>query len=229
MIREVHQPPPYKWTKFVPVEGQPEPVPIEWVSTPEGRFAQSIKIPNPVPKDSGYKWWMSSKDYFLHLCEKEAGEFVYKRADNVDGLLFLRPPERPTDYDLMDRYKLEAPSFERVFQAYRPNISNRGAMFVEPPFNNFSFYEEPSPDGHGFLRGSETDRKLPRLNQVNPVEQPVSRYAITWRGLRRPHDREKGIAGTEVIVIDRQTNDVMSVWREVGITGKTRGARDGIW
>src|SRR5690349_21833710 len=76
IIREVHQPPPYKWTKFVQVEGQPEPVPIGWVSTPEGRFAHSIKIPNPVPKDSGYKWWMSSKDYFVHLCEKEAGECI---------------------------------------------------------------------------------------------------------------------------------------------------------
>src|SRR3954452_15288544 len=106
MIHEVHQPLPYKWTKFVEVQGQPESIPAEWVSTAEGRFAHAIKIPNPLPKDSGYKWRMSSKEYFLHLCEKEAGEFTYRRAESVDGVLFMRPPDRPSDYDLMDRYKL---------------------------------------------------------------------------------------------------------------------------
>jgi len=228
-IREVHQPPPYKWTKFVQVDGQPEPVPEEWVATPEGRFAHSIKIPNPVPKDSGYNRWMSAKDYFLHLCEKEAGEFIFKRAENVEGVLFMRPPQEPSDYDLMDRYKLEAPSFERLFQAYRADISRRGAMFVEPPTHKFVFYEEPAPGSSEFLRASDIDEKLARLNTVVRSPEPSSRYAITWRGVRRSHDREKGIAGTEIIVLDRQTNQVMGVLREFGITGQTRGTRDGIW
>src|SRR3954469_15994773 len=184
MIHEVHQPPPYKWTKYLQVEGQPEPVPIEWVSTPEGRFAHSIKIPNPVSKDSGYKWWMSSKDYFLHLCEKEAGEFVYKRVGNVDGLLFMRPPQEPSDYDLMDRYKLEAPSFERLFQLVRPDMARRAAIFVEPPAHKFRFYEEPAPDGIGFVRGSGFDVKLSRIATISRSDQPGSRFAITWRGLR---------------------------------------------
>src|SRR5215510_13873626 len=99
-IREVHQPPPYKWTKFVQVDGQPEPVPEQWVSTSEGKFAHSIKIPNPVPKDSGYRSGMSSEEYFKHLCEKEAGEFIFKTVDNVDGFYFMRPPKWPTDQQL---------------------------------------------------------------------------------------------------------------------------------
>ena len=32
-----------------------------------------------------------------------------------------------------------------------------------------------------------------------------ARYGFTWRGIKRPHDRELGIAGGELIVIDLQT------------------------
>src|SRR5690349_17372966 len=167
IIREVHQPPPYKWTKFVQVEGQPEPVPIEWVSTPEGRFAHSIKIPNPIPKDSGYRWWMSSKDYFLRLCEKEAGEFIFKRADNVEGLLFMRPPERPSDYDLMDRNKLEAPLFEATFQSLRADLAERGALFVAPPHQRFTYVEEPN--GTMYNRASAYAPRPPRLTKIETV------------------------------------------------------------
>lgn len=39
------------------------------LATPEGRFAHSIKIPNPVPADSGYRPGMSSDEYFEHLCK----------------------------------------------------------------------------------------------------------------------------------------------------------------
>src|SRR5512147_1589890 len=85
------------WTKFVQVDGQPEPVPEQWVATPEGRFAHSIKVPNPVPKDSGYRRGMSSEEYFQHLCRREAGEFIYRTVDNVEGFYFMRPPNWPTD------------------------------------------------------------------------------------------------------------------------------------
>src|SRR5439155_24504843 len=57
----------HRWTQFVQVEGQPEPVPAEWAATPEGEFAHSIKVPNPLPKDSGYRPGMTSEQYFDHL------------------------------------------------------------------------------------------------------------------------------------------------------------------
>ncbi|MSQ54984.1 MAG: hypothetical protein EXR31_06410 [Betaproteobacteria bacterium] len=113
------QPDTFRWTKFVQVEGQPEPVPEEWVSTPEGRFAHSLKIPNPVPKDSGYRRSMSSEEYFNHLCKMEAGEFIFRKVHGVEGFQFSRPPNWPTDQDLTDRYRLEAPELERYFQLLR--------------------------------------------------------------------------------------------------------------
>jgi hypothetical protein len=42
---------------------------------------------------------------------------------------------------------------------------------------------------------------------------------MTWRGLRRPHDREHGIAGTELIVTELDSGRVLGVLREYGISG----------
>ena len=51
----------------------------------------SIKIPNPVPEDSGYKPGMTPQEYFDHLCKTEAGEFIYKTVENVEGMYMMRP------------------------------------------------------------------------------------------------------------------------------------------
>ena len=225
-------PPKHKWTEFVQVKGQPEPVPAEWVSTPEGQFAHSIEIPNPVPKDSGYRWWWSAKKYFLHLCEKEAGEFVFKTVDNVEGFLFMRPPKRPTDFDMKDQFKLEAPSFERLFRPYRDAIASRGTGFVSPG-RDYTFVEEPDTQQAAgrtrYIKGSAYDDKTFELSQLDHESLPASRYAVTWRGLRRPHDREHKIAGSEIIVLDTQRNEVLGVWREFGFAGSDFLGRDVWW
>jgi hypothetical protein len=230
-IREAKQPPRYQWTKFVEVAGQPEPVPIEWVSTPEGQFAHSIVIPNPVPKDSGYRWWWSAKKYHQHLCEKEAGEFIFKTVDNVEGFLFMRPPSPPTDYDLMDARKLEAPNLEKGFGG-RPHIGERGSAFVWK--NHYGYVEEPADateqGKRGFLHASGP-LVQPHfwLRDIKHETEPVSRYGVTWRGVLRPKDRDHAIAGHEIIVVDLRTNEVMGVARDFGITGVTTNTRDGIW
>ncbi|MEO8037738.1 MAG: hypothetical protein ABI794_03160 [Betaproteobacteria bacterium] len=232
LVHDGVPPPKHKWNAFVQVAGQPEPVPAEWVSTPEGQFAHSIVIPNPVPKDSGYRWWWSSKQYFLHLCETEAGEFVFKSVDNVEGFLFMRPPKRPTDFDLKDRYKLEAPSFERTFQSVRDDIRSRGTDFVSPG-RHFLYIEEPNSsrpgEGSEYLKASEYDSKKFMLARVEDYKVAASQYAVTWRGIRRSEDRAHGIAGTEVIVLDRQSGEIMAVWREFGLTGSRRIFGDHVW
>lgn len=55
--------------------------PADPLATEEGRFAHAIKIPNPVPEDSGYKPGMTPQEYFDHLCKTEAGEFIFKGED----------------------------------------------------------------------------------------------------------------------------------------------------
>lgn len=226
-------PPKHKWTEFVQVKGQPEPVPAEWVSTPEGQFAHSIEIPNPVPKDSGYRWWWSAKKYFLHLCEKEAGEFVFKTVDNVEGFVFMRPPQEPTDFDLKDRYRLEAPQFEAYYQLRPRPVDKRGTQYVSPPHHAYVYYEEPAPitpneKQHYFVARNYDDRP-PRLLSIVSSATRTSRYGVTWRGLRRPHDRESGIGGVELLVIDLQEQEVLGVLRTFGSSGRTPNTPDGIW
>jgi len=216
------QRPPHRWTEFVQVEGQPEPVPAEWVSTPEGKFAHSIRIPNPVPKDSGYRPGMTSEQYFAHLCKAEAGEFIFKTVENVEGFYFMRPPKRPTDDDLMDRYKLEAPEIERTFQLRKALPEERAKIFVNPPWARYRFVEEPIPgaDGtnsylriHGYLQN-----KTPMV--VDQVTRQRSSYGLIWRGIKRPNDREFNIAGSEWIVFDLKNAEVIAIQRDYGLTGR---------
>ena len=86
--------------------------PADPLATEEGRFAHSIKIPNPVPEDSGYKPGMMPEQYFDHLCKTEAGEFIYKTVEHVEGFYLMRPRKRATDYEMEHLYGLEAPYVE---------------------------------------------------------------------------------------------------------------------
>jgi len=228
--------PAYRWTQFVQVEGQPEPVPAEWVATPEGKFAHSIKIPNPVPKDSGYRPGMTSEQYFNHLCKTEAGEFIYKTVENVEGFYFMRPPKRPRDDDLKDRYRLEDPYTERFFQLRRADPKERATKFVNPPWYLYQYIEEPTHAGYwdsstirttfillsGYVQGQAS------MN-IYPTETLRSAHAYVWRGLIRPHDRESGIAGSELLVVDIDTRVVFGVFRNYVRTGFTRNTKYGIW
>jgi hypothetical protein len=58
----------------------------------------------------------------------------------------------------------------------------------------------------------------PRLHgTVDAVARLTSRYAYTWRGIRREKDRWFGIAGGELIVLDRVTGEVLGVRRGFAI------------
>jgi hypothetical protein len=215
----------------VQVAGQPEPVPAEWAETPAGKFAHSLEIPNPISKDSGYRPGMTGEKYFDHLCKVEAGEFIYKTVKDVEGFYFMRPPNWPTDDDLKDRYKLEAPEIERTFQLRKPLPEERGKIFINPPWNNFLFVEEPFKSGskdEPYLRVTGYRQDVSPM-KTERIAQLRSRYGITWRGVRRPHDREHAIAGSEWIVIDLKTNDVIALQRDYGRTGFNRNSKGGIW
>lgn len=222
-----------RWTQFVRVAGQPEPVPTEWVTTPEGQFAHSIKIPNPVPRDSGYRKGMTSREYFEHLCKAEAGQFIFKAIDDVPGFFFMRPPSVPTDDDLMDRYKLEAPEIERLFQLMRDTPTARARIFVNPPWALYRFVEEPSrnlnKDGASkYVRsyGYRQDHSPMAHALVNDLD---SKFAIVWRGIRRPADRDLSIAGGEWIVFDLHSKEVLAVMRMFGLSPKAKGTPQGVW
>jgi hypothetical protein len=51
------------------------------------------------------------------------------------------------------------------------------------------------------------------VGEASPVKQLEARHAYTWRGIRRERDREYGIFGGELIVLDRLTGEILGVRR----------------
>jgi hypothetical protein len=198
--------------------------------TEEGRFAHSIKIPNPVPEDSGYKPGMTPAQYFEHLCKTEAGEFIFKTVENVQGLYMMRPREHATDYMQEHLYAMEDPYGYTDWEADRPQT-----IFVNPPWGLYSFLEVLlMPSIRTSVSGAKYQRFSGYVQDRSPmIEERVteikSRYGYTWRGISRPHDRELGIAGGELIVLDLQVNEVLGVRRGFIRSGGVRNNATGIW
>ena len=237
--------------------------PVDTLATEEGRFAHSIKIPNSVPEDSGYKPGMTTKEYFEHLCKNEAGEFIFKPVEDVEGIYQMRPRVMATDYEMMHLYALEDPynAYEVLpesgyvnpsySQAVKTKDVKKIAYKLYKPDQNYKFLEKPIPaplqnpsNDAKYLRYTKpnTDKLVfengqymyPRDQQPRMIEEQVkelkSPYGFTWRGITRPHDRELGIVGGEVIVLDLQTNEVLAVRRGYAASGgKTLQTVAGIW
>ncbi len=70
--------------------------------------APPIKWPEP-PTPSVYRDEMSSEEYFEALCKSEAGKFIYRTVDNVEGVYQVRPRLWAGDFVLQDRYVMENP------------------------------------------------------------------------------------------------------------------------
>jgi len=175
-------------------------------------------VPKPkwpeAPKESVYKPGMSSKDYFEALCKAEAGEFIYKTVENVEGIYQIRPRSKAEyyDYPQQDRYVLEDPYGYTLDEATSTGL-------------HFRFFESTIPnraaDKQMFVRHEGK-------NQVE-VDHIKSRYGYTWRGIARPHDRELGIAGGELMVVDLHTGEVIALHRGFARSGYVRNIPSGFF
>lgn len=182
----------------------PKVKPADPFSTEEGRFAHSIKIPNPLAAESGYKPSMTPEQYFDHLCNTEAGEFIYKMEGNVEGIIQLRPRLK-SNYEYSHLYAFEDPF----------GFDADPAFFVSP--GRYAYYEAISSSSMDqvlkYTRYFGYDGRNLETIQKASEGQRKSRYGYTWRGIVRPHDRENGIGGGEVIVLDLERNEVLAVIR----------------
>jgi hypothetical protein len=206
----------------------------DWLGTPEGRFAHSIKIPNPVPQDSGYRPGMTQQEYFELLCKNEAGEFIFKTIDNVLGVYQLRARRIYTEAEWQHLYALEDPygywvgEWDEVgFELVGPNLYS----FFELPAagrRKYGIEHKVAKIWHASMFGeTPNDAKVARYSGYDGREnismqlqfdtKPRARYGFTWRGVKRPMDREMGIAGGELVVLDLHTNEVLGVRRGYNI------------
>lgn len=209
------------------------------------------QVPDPVPFSFAWARFKSlfgldepvRVQYFNHLCETEAAEYIYKRVDKVEGIYQMRPMAGEYDKSLNDRYAMEDPiDWNGVESAYAAR------NFVSPIHRKFHFFESirspneiasevarekwqiaPTPAiNKAYFWRYEPIKIPPPANWIDqslidsikavPIEQLTARYAYTWRGIKRPHDRRYGIAGGELIVLNRLTNEVLGFRRGFAMT-----------
>jgi|CXWL01.1.fsa_nt_gi hypothetical protein len=242
------EPRDWRTEKMSKTEGQLYPIPERWLATPEGRFAHSIKLPPPhdKPKDV-YRRGMNTKEYFEALCKEEAGDFVFRSVEGVQGVLRARAPEIENDDVLRHIFAPEAPV---GLPLWPPSGGKEdiGQVFVQPVHGRYQYAESRSwPNRTG--KGDALFRKFVRdparatgqsinytpiggtysvPNEVveNGVERATSKYAFIWRGIVRPNDRELGIAGGEFVVFDRDTSEALGVRR---VFRATNVGKRGAW
>ena len=205
----------------------PNMKPADPLATEEGRFAHAIKIPNPVPEDSGYKPGMTPEQYFDHLCKTEAGEFIYKTVENVEGLYQMRPRKEVTDHQRQHLYVLEDLYGSNLGESSEPEGRyigpNRYTLFETPEVNrpvpewkkkyrHPSYFSKPDASARLARYFGYNGREIKTI-QKEYGESRKSRYGYTWRGIKRPNDRELGITGGELVVIDLETGKVLAVRR----------------
>lgn len=132
-----------------------------YIDMPEIKWPKSTVLPPP-------SWGMSNYDYFRMLCEKEAGEVIYRTVENVEGVFQMRPTFYPTDRELSDRYVLEDP-----YSITRDDTSSPWDVFVQPNIGQYNFLITWSST----LKDKELSMKwVDESAEVSDYKQPLIRF-----------------------------------------------------
>ena len=178
----------------------------------------------------------SRKEYFKHKCDTEAGEFIYRTVENVEGVFQMRLreprdliarlrkgdiPEDPWGHTNTDARQPFAP-FMRAYDYFetskglkdRGDRWNRDVFASRPDYGPGDLwrYSLGEPDGNEYRlrrRGEAVTRPL----VVQRIETIKSRYGYTWREVRDKYDRHFGVWGGELIVKDLETDEVLAISR----------------
>jgi hypothetical protein len=208
-------------------------------------FAHSINLPDSLPKAKPFTFCKKEilnfclekatpEEYWQHLCATESGEYVIKSVASVDGLHVIRPRKtEDTDHPTRGEDPLQeilgGLSLGSAKTAYADTFLNPGRDHFE--FVDSYYQHEPSDLVPNWRLGRFEWRKatdaagreaIEKLGSSRILSEDISsssaRYGVLTRGLRRERDREFRIAGTEVIVLDRQTSEVLGVKRIFGLS-----------
>jgi hypothetical protein len=193
------------------------------------------QVPRPklpeAPNPPVYREGMTSKEYFEALCKAEAGEFIYRTVDNVEGVYQIRPRRLASGDALQDRYVMEDPygyteqeavlpvfMFLRYYATFETKKSrNPGGFSLHPSWS------ERAPNDEVYERFSAYDERDTSKTKKEFVAKPGSRYGLSWRGITRPHDRELGIAGGELLASEILSGELLGIRRGFARSGDARG------
>jgi hypothetical protein len=163
---------------------------------------------------------------FQERCKK-AGEFIYRTAEDVEGIFLLKL--RPDGINYRDQYRMDDPyGSESMGEVYLMGFllgrNEKGVFVVDGPVVSKGYryvdaidpkngqryrytgrIEEPWQRDKRYLKGY-TRFVLDRV--LSP--DPAPRYGVTFDDISTREERDYWIAGSLLRVIDLKTNEVMA-------------------
>jgi hypothetical protein len=151
--------------------------------------------------------------HFKKRCAEDAGEKIYRKIHDVEGLLLLKPRQHAADAQLRDQYWLGDPyghdsvlsdSEIRNFIGYLNARNVATTRVTSRP--GYQFVETKDPEG-GYRRYQlgVTERKF----RVSSIAEPASRYGVTWKDISTQEDRKYWVAGGRLQVLELATKEVL--------------------
>lgn len=177
-------------------------------------------------KDSGR--WRQKGDYFRYLpelsfpvLERVATLMDRQRYGDAPFVRFTRAWPTHPEYDR------DANGQIRMFQLRKYlNAPPKEELPMSGSFEEEAAFRSPNRKQYDDMKRA-VGYIIP---QVDAVQDIKSRYGFMWRGIERsPHDRELGIGGGEILVLDLQTNDVLAVRRNFRLARTIAGSRNVDW
>ncbi len=183
------------------------------LATPEGKFAYSIQLPPPLDKPRVRRAdYRSAEEYFEALCEREVIQVSLKGPAYVEGVAFMRAPLIPWRNSLSsysEEFAIGSVPTNPEELLVRPNSP---FVFVERMVRAEERKQFPIAKYLRFERSPTDTKKF----LVQPIERISAKYGYVVRGTESFNDRESGIWGGEVLLVDLSTNDVVGIWRAFG-------------
>ena len=157
------------------------------------------------------KRYEPAKARFNQLCQN-AGEKIYRTADNVDGILLLKVRGDDEKYQ-SNRYN---PLKDQMWEdaAVESEFDREAYIeeFLLPYTSSFPryIYADVLQKNGLVIRYSRQREEQNWVMEQRPTPHPRARYAVTYENDISWENRKHWIAGTTIKIIDTKTNELMA-------------------
>lgn len=182
---------------------------------------------------------MAARHYFEQHCKNDAGEFIYKTVDNVEGVFQMRPRDPEDYFDNLRHYlKGRGKLLEDPFGHTNRESQEPETLFVSPPLENYYYFETTRKPNISDDRYPKTlldknygindnggkywiyrslrhvgEKDIRSIYSIENTDELKSRYGFTWREVRDKWDKFFDIWGGELLVKDLKTDETLAIRR----------------
>ncbi|HEX5391973.1 MAG TPA: hypothetical protein VFW68_01740 [Rhodocyclaceae bacterium] len=172
---------------------------------------------------------------FEEKCQTVAGEKIYRKVEDVEGIVLLKVRPARGERELADRMwpgaafatEFRADEYIKSFFWYEhlpeiPSIQTRGILNTEPSnlpgYRYVDVIDEKDGKRYRYTGRWEEPWQYDKsylkgyikfFLDKTPTTSPAPRYGVTYEDHVAPEERELGVASSTVKVIDLQTQEVL--------------------